>query len=187
MKKGITAIIGISALAAALSTQAAEYHVAKNGNDSNKGSAQKPFLMIQQAADVAQPGDTITVHEGVYRERVNPPRGGTSDEQRIVYQAAPGEHVIITGSEVVTDWKKVQNDTWMVKLPNNFFGDFNPYSDVLEGHWFRPGDRIHHTGSVYLNGEWRGEAASLEEVLTPAADDPLWFGEVTNGTTTIWA
>jgi hypothetical protein len=26
-----------------------------------------------------------------YRERVNPPRGGVSDEQRIVYRAAPGE------------------------------------------------------------------------------------------------
>jgi len=163
------------------------YHVAKNGNNTNEGSAQKPFLMIQRAADVAQPGDVITVHEGVYRERVNPPRGGTSDEQRIVYQAAPGEKVVIKGSEVVTGWKKVENDTWTVTLPNRFFGEFNPYSDVLEGHWFRPRDRVHHTGSVYLNGEWRGEAASLEDVLKPAGDDPLWFGEVTNETTTIWA
>ena len=29
-----------------------------------------------------RPGDTITVHAGVYRERVNPPRGGTSEEIR---------------------------------------------------------------------------------------------------------
>jgi alpha-N-arabinofuranosidase len=166
---------------------ATEYHVSINGKDTNDGSAKNPLLTIQRAADLAQPGDTITVHKGLYRERVNPPRGGTSDEKRIVYQAAPGEKVVITGSELVTGWKKKTNDTWLVSLPNSFFGEFNPYSDVLEGHWFRPGDRIHHTGSVYLNGTWRGEAASREEVLKPAADDPLWFGEVTNGTTTIWA
>ena len=88
---------------------------------------------------------------------------------------------------MVTGWKQVANDTWTVTLPNSFFGDFNPYSDVLEGHWFRPRDRVHHTGSVYLNGVWRGEAASLEDVLKPAAEDPLWFGEVTDETTTLWA
>ena len=169
------------------SLHAADYHVSKQGSNDNAGSASQPLLTIQAAAELAQPGDTITVHEGVYRERVSPPRGGTSDEQRIIYRAAPGEAVAIKGSEVVTGWKKVEHDTWTVTLPNSFFGDFNPYSDVLEGHWFRPRDRVHHTGSVYLNGEWRGEAASLEDVLKSAADDPLWFGEVTDESTTLWA
>lgn len=180
-------LITIAALVIVVSTQAAEFHVAKSGDNTNGGSAQQPLLTIQRAAELAQSGDTITVHEGVYRERVSPPRGGTSDEQRIIYRAAPGEAVAIKGSEVVTDWKPVENDTWTVILPNSFFGEFNPYSDVLEGHWFRPRDRVHHTGSVYLNGEWRGEAASLEDVLKPTADDPLWFGDVTDDSTTIWA
>ena len=79
---------------------AAEYHVAKTGSDSAAGGQADPHLTIQRVADVAQPGDVITVHEGVYRERVNPPRGGTSDAQRIVYQAAAGESVIIKGSRV---------------------------------------------------------------------------------------
>lgn len=171
----------------AVSASAGEVHVAKNGDDANEGSLEKPLLTIQRAADLAQPGDTITVHEGIYRERVSPPRGGTSDEQRITYQAAPGEKVTIKGSEVVTGWKKVTNDTWTVTLPNSFFGDFNPYSDVLEGHWFRPRERVHHTGSVYLNGAWRGEAASLDDVLKPAGDDPLWFGDVADAATTIWS
>jgi alpha-N-arabinofuranosidase len=180
-------ILTIAAFALAVSAQAAEFHVAKSGNDMNAGSASKPLLTIQAAAELAQPGDTITVHQGVYRERVSPPRGGMSDAQRIIYRAAPGENVAIKGSEVVTDWKHVANDTWTITLPYRFFGDFNPYSDVLEGHWFRPRDRVHHTGSVYLNGEWCGEAASLEDVLKPAADDPLWFGKVANETTTLWA
>ncbi len=180
-------LTSIAALSIAVSAQAAEFHVAKSGNNTNVGSVTKPLLTIQRAADLAQPGDTITVHEGIYRERVSPPRGGTSDVQRITYQAAPGEAVAIKGSEVITGWKRVANDTWTVTLPNRFFGDFNPYSDVLEGHWFRPRDRVHHTGSVYLNGVWRGEAESMEAVLKPAAEDPLWFGEVANGTTTLWA
>ena len=93
-----TSCIAIAFLLAAASVLAREYHVAKSGNNANEGSAAKPFLTIQRAADVAQPGDVITVHEGIYRERVDPPRGGTSDNQRIVYQAAPGETVTIKGS-----------------------------------------------------------------------------------------
>lgn len=163
------------------------YHVAKDGADTNNGSAETPFLTIQRAADVSQPGDTINVHEGVYRERVNPPRGGTSDEQRITYQAAPGEQVIITGAEVVTGWEKVQNDTWKVTLPNRFFGDFNPFNDLIQGAWFDPKGRDHHTGAVYLNGHWLTEAARLDEVLLPAAKAPLWFGQVDEQNTIIHA
>ena len=180
-------LFAIAAFALSAAMQAAEFHVAKSGDNTNVGSVTKPLLTIQRAADLAQPGDTITVHTGVYRERVNPPRGGNSDDQRITYQAAPGDKVVITGSEAVTGWTHVANDTWTVTLPNSFFGEFNPYSDVLEGHWFKPEGRIHHTGSVYLNGVWRGEAASLEAVLKPAGEDPLWFGQVTEKSTTLWA
>jgi hypothetical protein len=81
-------------------------HVAVTGNDSHNGSAATPFRTISKAAGAAQPGDIITVHEGVYRERINPPRGGTSDEVRIVYQAAPGEKVVIKGSEQVAGWTR---------------------------------------------------------------------------------
>ena len=75
-----------------------EYHVSTKGNDLNAGSASKPYRTISAAAAIAQPGDTITVHQGVYRERINPPRGGTSDDERIVYQAATDEKVAINGS-----------------------------------------------------------------------------------------
>ena len=84
---------------------AAEIHVSVKGTDNNDGSAGKPFRTISAAARVAQPGDVITVHAGTYRERVTPPRGGESDARRIVYQAAPGEAVVLKGSEVVRDWK----------------------------------------------------------------------------------
>jgi alpha-N-arabinofuranosidase len=166
---------------------ASEFHVSVNGNDANDGSPQKPYGTISAAARVAQPGDVITVHKGVYRERISPPRGGKSDRQRIVYQAAPGEKVEIKGAEVVTNWVKVQEDVWKATLPNAFFGSFNPYSDLIHGDWFNPEGRKHHTGAVYLNGEWLTEAARLDEVLKPAAATPLWFAEVDKENTTIWA
>lgn len=84
-----------------------EYHVSVKGNDKNDGTASNPFKTISFAAQVAQPGDIITVHEGTYRERITPPRGGVSDEKRIVYRAADGEKPEIKGSEVITGWKNI--------------------------------------------------------------------------------
>jgi alpha-L-arabinofuranosidase len=178
------AALFLSPLAAA---QAAEIHVAVSGNDANAGTQAAPLRTIQHAADLAQPGDTITVHEGVYRERIKPPRGGQSDQKRIVYQAAPGEKVEIKGSEVVKNWAKLPGDVWKVTLPNSFFGSFNPYSDLIRGDWFSPLGRQHHTGAVYLNGDWLTEAAKLEDVQKPMGKTPLWFGQVDKENTTIWA
>ena len=127
------------------------------------------------------------MHEGVYRERISPPRGGESETKRIVYQAALGERVEIKGSEVVKNWVKVQDGVWKATLPGGFFGSFNPYSDLIHGDWFEPKGRRHHTGAVYLNGDWLAEAAGLADVLKPTATTPLWFGQVDKGNTTIWA
>jgi hypothetical protein len=147
-----------------------EYHVSAHGDDANDGSASRPLRTISAAARLAQPGDVITVHEGVYRERINPPRGGRSDQQRIVYQAAPGERAVIKGSEVIKGWQKAQDDTWKVAIPNSFFGDFNPYRDLIHGDWFNPKGRNHHTGAVYLKGHWLTEAANLDDALKPVGD-----------------
>ena len=170
-----------------LLASAKEFHVSVKGDDQNKGSASKPCRTVSAAARAAQPGDVITVHQGVYRERIAPPRGGTSDKERIVYQAAPGAKVEIKGSEPVKNWVKVQDDTWKVTLPNTFFGSFNPYSDLIRGDWFDPKGREHHTGAVYLNGDWLTEAAKLDDVLKPVSATPLWFGRVDKDNTTIWA
>jgi alpha-N-arabinofuranosidase len=167
--------------------QAREYHVSVKGDDTDKGTAKAPFQTISRAAEVAQPDDVVTVHEGVYRERINPPRGGESDQKRIVYRAGPGEKAIIKGSEVIKDWQKVQNNTWKVSIPNSFFGDFNPYSDLIHGDWFNPRGRKHHTGAVYLNGHWLTEAAKMDDVLKPAGNTPRWFGKVDETNTIIWA
>lgn len=187
MKHTLLALVGVLAVHPALS--AAEIHVATDGNDGNPGTRQAPLRRVQAAAERAQPGDTVLVHRGTYRERINPPRGGESDARRIVYQAAPGEEVVLKGSEVVGNWVKVRHDTWTSTVPNRLFGRFNPYSDLIRGDWFEPRGRPHHTGAVYLNGDWLIEAARLDDVLGPvaAASPGLWFARVDAERTTLWA
>ncbi len=165
------------------------YHVSTTGLDTNPGTHSQPFRTISAAAQAAHPGDVITVHEGLYRERVNPPRGGESEENRIVYQAAPGETVVIKGSEVIKGWKDVQEGIWQVVLPHSFFGDFNPYNDLIGGEWYyTPRDKYdRHTGAVYLNGHWLDEAKTLGKVLTPLGDRAFWYATVDEKHTTIWA
>ncbi|MCK5821039.1 MAG: right-handed parallel beta-helix repeat-containing protein [Bacteroidales bacterium] len=167
-----------------------EFHVSPNGNDTNTGTEQEPIKTITAASRLAQPGDVITVHEGIYRERINPPRGGDSDQNRITYQAADGEKVVIKGSELVKDWELVNDDTWKAIIPNSFFGEFNPYLDLINGDWFNPKGRAHHTGAVYLDGHWLTEAATFDLVLDAADQTPLWFAQVDStddGNTSIWA
>lgn len=169
------------------SLPAAELHVALTGRDTDAGTQAAPLRTIQRAAERAQPGDVILVHEGIYRERINPPRGGASESQRITFQPAPGENAEIRGSEVITNWFHVGKDTWKATVPNSLFGNFNPYQDLIRGDWFDGKGRSHHTGAVYLNGEWLAEAVSLDEVLRPIGSSPLWFGQVDSSQTSLWA
>ena len=72
-------------------------------------------------------------------------------------------------------------------MPNSFFGSFNPYADEIRGDWFKPKDRKHHTGAVYLKGHWLTEAAKVEEVIAPTTENPRWFATVDAESTTITA
>ena len=175
---------------------AKEYHVSINGSNKNIGSAAKPFRTINFAAQLAQPGDIITVHTGIYREWINPARGGKSDAKRIVYRVAAGEKVEIKGSEIISGWTNETDGVWKVIIPNSFFGDYNPYKDSIYGDWFKNNGRIHHTGEVFLNGKSMYEKEKIEKVFTslrnPNIKDPegsayTWYCESDANNTTIWA
>ena len=183
-------------LACCVAMQAKEYHVSIKGNDANEGTEKAPFRTIGKAAEYAFPGDIITVHAGTYREWVNPPRGGESDDKRIVYRAAPGEKVEIKGSERITNWTKEKNGVWKVTIPNTFFGDYNPYIDLIYGDWFEGMGREHHTGEVFLNNKSLYEKETLDKVLPPVPNEKskdkegstyTWYCENDGVNTTIWA
>lgn len=167
----------------ASNTVAREIHVAKMGRDSGSGDQTSPYLTISKAATVARPGDTVTVHAGTYREWVKPVRGGTGEEKRITYRAAPGEEVVIKGSGRVTSWVNEGDGVWKVELPNRFFGDYNPFALNLSGGWLHYGE-WHHRGDVYLNGEAFYEQKTLEDVKKK---ERSWCCRADEQTTTIWA
>src|SRR4051794_35825397 len=131
------------------------FHVATTGSDSWEGSQNQPLRTINRAAELAQPGDTVVVHEGVYREWVRPRRGGLSDQRRITYEAAAGEHVAIKGSEQVTEWEPVEGTVWKASVPSSVFGSFNPFAEEIDGDWVvYPGKASpkKHLGDGYPNG-----------------------------------
>ncbi len=170
--------VALLAMVCAIATPAfaAEIHVAATGGDDTaEGTATHPLKTISAAAQKAMPGDTVTVHAGIYRERVDPPRGGESDAKRIIYQAAKGEKVVITGAEVVKGWERVENDTWKVTLPAKFFGDYNPFGDLVSGDYFISNGKPNHTGAVYLDGEWLSEVYAPAHVLAPASGPGSWY------------
>lgn len=109
-------------------------------------------MTIQKAATVLQPGDTCFVRAGTYRERITSIRGGTSDSQRIVYKAYPGEKPVIKGSERITTWINTSGNTWTVALPDAFFGSSNPYTINASGPSLEQGGN-NHLGEVYLDGK----------------------------------
>jgi len=171
-----------------------EFHVSKKGSNLNPGTSSKPFLTINKAAKTAQPGDTVTVHEGVYREWVKPFRGGTP-AKRIVYRAADRENVTITGAEIITGWTR-DGDIWKTVISNSFFGEFNPYNEIIYGDWLMVYDRVFHLGEVYLNGRSMYEATDIKKVRTPVLSESslehefskyAWYAEVDDFNTTIYA
>ena len=129
------------------------------------------------------PGDTVTIHAGTYREWVKPIRGGTDESKRITYRAAPGEKVIIKGSQRITSWTYEADSVWKTELPNSFFGEYNPYTLELSGGWLNYG-KWHHRGDVYLNGEAFYEKKTAQEVKEAKHS---WFCRVDEDVTTIWA
>ncbi len=172
-----------------------EYHVTPQGCDASEGMADTPLRTINRAAQLAQPGDTVTVHAGTYREWVNPLHGGWDNARRILYRAAEGEKVELKGSEVVNNWKKEKEGIWKAVVPNSFFGESNPFVTEIEGDWFDSYGRKHHTAEVYLNDISLYEVASRESVVKDtirSARDPegsrlLWYAETDGENTTIYA
>ena len=129
-----------------------------DGEGTEAGTEARPFRSISRAAELAQPGDTVLVHAGTYRERIAPERGGEPG-RNITYAAAPGETVCVKGSEVWTpDWEPVEDapNVWRGVLDAAIFGDFNPFRTLAGG---LPGKKT--LGQVFLSG------AMLTEVETP--------------------
>ena len=112
------------ALSLDLSAQGANYYVDVNAPKGGDGSAKAPFAAIQQAADLAQAGDTVFIKPGTYCESVKPKNSG-KDGSPITFRNCPGEEkpLIIGGDRVTGPWSKEGNGiywapcNWGMKVP----------------------------------------------------------------------
>jgi alpha-N-arabinofuranosidase len=160
-----TALLALSP--APLRAAGTTYYVAIDGDDSNDGRSLKtPLKRIQKAAEIMQAGDTCLIRGGEYREKVVPPRGGTSEQARITYRNYGDEKPVIKGSERVTTWVDQGGGVWKAQLPPAFFASspYNPFATKVSGSCIvNPGNQW-SLGMVYLNGEPLRERLSLAEV-----------------------
>lgn len=141
-----------------------------------QGTKEAPYRTITEAAKVAVAGDEIWVAPGIYRESVKPVRGGSSDICRITYRSQIPGKAVITGAEIVKNWKRYQDNVWVARIPNSIFGTYNPYTVEIKGDWFFSKVPI-HTGEIYLNGKALYETESLVGVLNSEENSNSWdFG-----------
>lgn len=96
---------------------AVSFYVSTNGADGNPGTLALPLRTIQSAASRVQPGDTVFIRGGTYRESVVPVRSGLS-EKPITFTLFEKEPVVISGADVVAaeNWTHVSNSIFQASV-----------------------------------------------------------------------
>jgi hypothetical protein len=90
------------------------WFVSTTGKDNNLGSIEQPFKTINKCANVAQPGDTCSIREGIYREWVQPKNSGQPDAP-ITFEAYNGEKVVLSGTQTIEgEWQEHENSVRLV-------------------------------------------------------------------------
>jgi hypothetical protein len=101
-----------------LTTYYVDNAVGQNGADSNAGtSLSAPFLTIQKAASIAEPGDVVDILAGTYRETVVPAHSGTATAP-ITYQPYNGQKVVIDGTNLVSGWTQYSGNIYETSAMN---------------------------------------------------------------------
>lgn len=107
-------IAAVSSLANGLAAGRALW-VSPQGNDDAAGTAVAPWRTLKHALARLQAGDTLTIRGGVYREGMLQVVNEGTPEEPILVSGAPGEQVVVKGSQVVTGWKPTGEGSWYVE------------------------------------------------------------------------
>jgi len=176
--KPLLAAIGLL-LTASAPLAARDYYVAPTGNDKNPGTQAKPFRTIQRAASIMRLGDTCHIRGGVYRETVQPWKSGQQDRP-IRFVAAQGEHVVVSGADPVTGWRRHRGNIWKAPMPWSLGRNNQVFFDgkmLDEARWPNNSDGDPLTpdaARISTGGDWGLTCALLPNNL---ADD-AWQGGV---------
>jgi len=118
----------VPGLAAPSPEPAADFVVAKNGSDTNPGTAAKPFATLARAKQAVRErlaagidADlTVLVREGTY-ELAEPlvfePADSGTAEHAVIYAAYPGETVVLSGGRQLDGFEQGDGGVWTVQVP----------------------------------------------------------------------
>jgi hypothetical protein len=143
--------------ASQVSTGADLWVDAQNGEDANTGrSAGEALRTIQRAAYLAEPGDTVHILPGVYREAVRPGKSGSADAP-ILYVAENGPGTVtVRGSQPASSltWTRLTEDsiglppgvdptniyytdlsTWGLESPPRFIVELDGAGNIVSRLW----------------------------------------------------
>ena len=157
-----------------------------NASDDNPGTEERPWKTIGRAAALLEPGDRVLVKAGLYREWVRPARGGTGPKRMITYQAAPGENVILSGSDPLAGRWTASTlaehtplaKSWMIDLSASLFQGYHPFAEsnmdpaMMKASWANPTWKKPPCslprGMVFQNGRRLTQVAQYEELAKEA-------------------
>lgn len=148
MRFNLTVLIGVLLqVLLCVSSQGREWHVSQEELPGIDSGAQ--VRSISEAISRLQPGDTATVHGGVYREQVTVDRSGTQDKP-ITIRAATGEFVVVTGADRLSRWQRDEDN------PGVFRTDWPHKFVSWNEHNTHPSDDYHRAigrcEQVFVNG-----------------------------------
>ncbi|MCM8803327.1 MAG: right-handed parallel beta-helix repeat-containing protein [Candidatus Omnitrophica bacterium] len=146
-------------------------------SDSNPGTKEQPFLTISKGISILQPGDTLIIKEGIYREELRINKKG-QDTKPILIKAEENERVIITGSEKISGWRKCKKE--------EVFGNENFQNIYVCETKFLPeiltdGEKILNLARIPEQGWWRptkaeGNNVFYDEINLNQKDKDAWKG-----------
>lgn len=139
--------------------QAVELHVSPSGDDTYAGTQKKPLATLIHARDVARELKvnsgtetiTIVIHGGTYTPSKTIEL--LPEDSGIVWQAAEGEKVIISGGRRITGQWKRSNDAhiWVVEVPEAKIPALREHRNEPETYSAKP--KQWNFRQLYVNGE----------------------------------
>ncbi|WP_432423192.1 discoidin domain-containing protein [Streptomyces pseudovenezuelae] len=172
LRRALIAAVSLAAAVAPLTVTPAQaaarssgltVYVSPSGKDTGRGTADHPFRTLEHARDYVRDakskahGDIhVRLKSGTYqlsRTFALTAKDSGTDGQRIVYEAAPGAHPVISGGKQVTGWTKAD-------------AEGKVYKAKLTGL---------DTRQLYVNGELRTRARS--------GKNPAGFSKTSTGYT----
>jgi len=132
------AMVSCALLGLALCASSAEYFVlpqAPGAADTNPGTQAAPFRSLGKGCEVAAPGDTVWLGEGIYRETLLPKQSGEPGKP-IRFAAMAGQKVTLSGADLLAGaWQKHQGSIYSLQTDFRFIQLFVDGRMMLEARW----------------------------------------------------